>query len=175
MMAMQAPTFHSLFHAQTIVRINEHTTTIQSLLTVIPFSGSPGTSPLIKIIHAKKADFARTSMQGLMHWNSLAVGRDHEFREDWAIFVMWGESSVMLGYEWVPNTLEDFEDFRIVYLALTTIWVLSARVPETRASRATIRSGGCYACRSYYEHSSVCCIQLHETYWAKVYYRHPRP
>ncbi|KAL9102145.1 MAG: hypothetical protein Q9163_002676 [Psora crenata] len=95
---MQAQPFHSLFHAQTMARVNEHHNNYGR------FINSDTVLWLAWIF-----------MNGPIQWICLAGGRPLDPWEVYAMFVMWRELSVMLGCKWVPNTPEEFEDFRLKF------------------------------------------------------------
>ena len=58
-------------------------------------------------------------MLGPVQWINLIGWRKLQDFEVHAMFIYWREMSVMMGCKWVPNTLIELENFRMVGLQHT--------------------------------------------------------
>ena len=56
----------------------------------------------------------RMWMLGPIQWINLIGWRKLQDFEVHAMFIYWREMSVMMGCKWVPNTLSELENFRLV-------------------------------------------------------------
>ena len=57
-------------------------------------------------------------MLGPIQWINLIGWRKLLDFEVHAMFIYWREMSVMMGCKWVPNTLAELENFRLVWLLI---------------------------------------------------------
>ena len=93
-------------------------------LTAIPYYGCPGMSAS----GVSRSEVwlltqypCRMWMLGPIQWINLIGWRKLQDFEVHAMFIYWRELSVMMGCKWVPDTLIELEDFRVVGLASLTI------------------------------------------------------
>lgn len=68
----------------------------------------------IPSVTADSVFVCRMWMLGPIQWINLIGWRKLQDFEVHAMFVYWREMSVMLGCKWVPNTMTELENFRLV-------------------------------------------------------------